>query len=248
MPKDLDVLIVEDSMSYALELEMICEELGYTVLGTVADSGTALDIIFSSSPDLILMDISINGRLTGLEIGKQIEHLDIPVLYITSYGSDENKQLATGSNNAGFLVKPIEQSTIKATLNQIMETHFDMVNDGDLRFMSNSDEASSIFLRKDGVYRKIVVEEILYVQSEDNYCRFFIVSGESYLMRITLREIEKITAEKGLIRCHRRYIINTTFIKRIDTNKNTFIVSSEAAIPYSRSKKELVQQIGLLLS
>jgi len=75
---NFDVLIVEDSLSYAIVLERMCKEIGLSVIVSVADSASALDIIFAEYPDLILMDNNIGGMLRGEEVGKEIDHLGIP--------------------------------------------------------------------------------------------------------------------------------------------------------------------------
>jgi CheY-like chemotaxis protein len=92
----LNLLIVEDSVSYAVELEQLATEIGYNVIAVTDNSADALDIIFSQQPDIILMDICIKGRLSGIDIGKRIKHLDIPILYITSF--DDKKTFDTSSS------------------------------------------------------------------------------------------------------------------------------------------------------
>ena len=86
----LDVLVVEDNLSFALELSMMLEDIGYNVIGQVDNAAEALELIFSKMPDIILMDHDIKGEMTGIELGNKIRHLDIPILYITSFGNEEH--------------------------------------------------------------------------------------------------------------------------------------------------------------
>ena len=65
----LKILIVEDELSFALELQMLLEELNYNVLKHVDNSDEALKVIYENHPDLIFMDIDIKGDLSGIEIG-----------------------------------------------------------------------------------------------------------------------------------------------------------------------------------
>ena len=96
----LKILIVEDNISFALELEMILDEIGYQIIATVDNSAEALDIIFSKEPDLILMDIDIKGNLSGTQIGQKIKHLNIPIIFITSFDNKERYEDARQSNMA----------------------------------------------------------------------------------------------------------------------------------------------------
>ncbi len=57
MQTNINFLIVEDSLSFSIELKMILEEIGYNVIGQAEDSAKALEIIFAKKPDIILMDI-----------------------------------------------------------------------------------------------------------------------------------------------------------------------------------------------
>ena len=79
------LLIVEDSISYSIELERIASDSDYIVIGTENNAQNALSTIYRTLPDIILMDININGNKTGLDIAKEIYHLNIPILFFTSF-------------------------------------------------------------------------------------------------------------------------------------------------------------------
>ena len=112
----LKILIVEDNLSFALELEMLLDEMGYTDTMRADHSGTALDYIYSQEPDLILMDIDINGNLSGLELGEKIAHLDIPVLYITALQEAPYQEASRQSSAIGYLVKPVQPLTLRSAI------------------------------------------------------------------------------------------------------------------------------------
>ena len=112
----LKILIVEDSPSFALELQMLLEELGYEVLATVDNSEEALRIIYNTQPDLILMDIGIKGAMSGIEIGDKIQDLQIPILYITAAKDREYYKAAQQSNMIGYMVKPVERISLKTAI------------------------------------------------------------------------------------------------------------------------------------
>ena len=116
----LDVLIVEDNLSFALELEMLIQEIGYNIVGRVDNSDEALEIILNKQPDFILMDVDIKGNMTGIEIGDKIKHLDIPILFITSFGDDVHYQKAKQTLMVGYLVKPIDKFTLLTSIQLAM--------------------------------------------------------------------------------------------------------------------------------
>ncbi len=67
----LDVLIVEDNLSFSLELAMLIEEIGYNVIGTADNAKDALSLIYDKKPGIILMDHEIKGDMTGIELGEK---------------------------------------------------------------------------------------------------------------------------------------------------------------------------------
>lgn len=73
-------------------------------------------MIFSQRPDLILMDIEINGKLSGLDIGRAVAHLDIPILYITALHGVTYEQAGELPGTIGYLVKPVDRITLRTAI------------------------------------------------------------------------------------------------------------------------------------
>lgn len=241
----LNLLIVEDSVSYSIELEQIATEIGFNVIGSVDNSGDALDIIFSEQPDVILMDINIKGRLTGIDIAKRIVHLEIPILYITSFSDEATYQEALRSTLVGYIVKPVEKLTLTTSLKLLIKNRLQNESTNSTGLITKEDEEYIFFMKKD-VYHKLRVDQILYVKSNDNYCEFTLDNGSSYLIRIKLSEVEELLTGRNFIRCHRQYIVNQRQVRAVNTAINTLDVQGEA-IPFSRSKKAEIMSIGIFL-
>lgn len=243
---NLNLLIVEDSINYAVELEQLATEIGFNVVGVVDNSADALDTIFSNAPDVILMDINIKGKLSGIEIAKKIHHLNIPVLYITSFNDEATYNEALESNLIGYIVKPVDKLTLGTSLKLLIKNALvddDRKQNPELYI---KEEEEFIFFMKNNIYQKVNVNQICYIKSEDNYCHFTFDDTSTYLLRIKLNEVEDLLQHKKFIRCHRQYIVNQMKIRSIDTNMSTIEVGNEK-IPYSRSKKQEIMSIGLFL-
>jgi len=236
--KKINVLIVEDSISYGIELERLCTEAGFTVVGVVEGSAEALDIIFAETPDLILMDIDIKGKLSGVDIGKSIVHLDIPILYITSFSDQRTMKIASESNMSDYLIKPVAKDRILEAFHTIIKNDFGIKEDGDVKILSKPKDRGVLFFKRKGEYIKVKVDDVVYVEADDNYCRFFLLDNSYYLMRITMSEIDKSMSRHGFLRCHRRFIVNTRMIKKIDPKTFEITLANERSIAFSRSKKD----------
>lgn len=108
------VLIVEDEAVVAMCLKYEMETSGFDVLPPVTTGEEALAIIKKENPSLILLDIRLAGKLTGLDVAKSKEtkaNLN-SIIFITGYTMPELKQEALKLNPAGFLEKPVEVNEI----------------------------------------------------------------------------------------------------------------------------------------
>ncbi len=103
------ILIVEDEFIQFLSLQELMEEHGYEVCGPASTGVEALDMARASIPDLVLMDVSIQGAQDGIDTARDIgERFGIPVILTTGYDSPEVYQKACNAKTAGFLLKPYE--------------------------------------------------------------------------------------------------------------------------------------------
>lgn len=243
---NLNILIVEDSISYSIELEQLASEIGFNVIGTVDNSGDALDTIFSTPPDVILMDIEINGKLSGIDIAQKIKHLNIPVLYITSFNDEATYNEALESNLIGYIVKPVDKLTLATSLKLLIKNALGENSNSNLPELYIKDENEFIFFMKNNVYQKVNVNQITYIKSEDNYCHFAFEDGSTFLLRVKLSEVEDLLQHRKFIRCHRQYVVNQMKIRSIDTNMSSLEIGTEK-IPFSRSKKQEIMSIGIFL-
>ncbi|RPI39076.1 MAG: response regulator [Methanoregulaceae archaeon] len=111
------VFFVEDNKQIALLLSIQLAKLGYQLCG-VADNGPdAVAGIWMSKPDIVLVDIELNGKPEGLEVGNFLDSkTDIPFIYVT--GHDNPKILENAGKTAakGYLTKPFSHHDLKTVL------------------------------------------------------------------------------------------------------------------------------------
>ena len=84
----MQVLIVEDEPNYSDTLEMFVEELGYEVLGVCASGKDALEVFHETKPDLVLMDIHLEGELSGIDLARIFQgHGPMPIIFISTWAA-----------------------------------------------------------------------------------------------------------------------------------------------------------------
>jgi PAS domain S-box-containing protein len=118
------ILIIEDESIVAEDLKEVLEKKGYIVPAILSSGEEALAVVSTSHPDLILMDISLSGRLDGIETAKRIhEKYNIPVIYLTSYSSDGYIESAKQTDPYGYIVKPFDPPSISTTIEIALHKH-----------------------------------------------------------------------------------------------------------------------------
>lgn len=113
----MGILIVEDDMIISLVIERMMSRLGYEVSAKATSGEDAVQLAKKYRPDLILMDIRLNGEIDGIEAMRQIKsETDIPVIYITGNTDKQNRERAAETDYVAFLTKPITMNALKRSI------------------------------------------------------------------------------------------------------------------------------------
>lgn len=111
------ILVVEDEPLIAMDIKKILGRNEYFVVGVAHDSETALDMIYSRNPNLILMDINIEGAMDGIGVAEIVkEKYNIPVIFLTSYSDDATLERAEKTLPYSYIVKPFEERNLKSAI------------------------------------------------------------------------------------------------------------------------------------
>jgi len=111
------VMIVEDDLILNLLYESYLEKLGYDAEGELVYGKTAIEVAQKIKPDLILMDISLEGDIDGITAMEEIRKFsNVPVIYITGNSDPHHVQRAKETDYLDYLVKPIEFNDLKESI------------------------------------------------------------------------------------------------------------------------------------
>lgn len=118
------ILIVEDEEDLALLLEELLVDLGFLVVGKCSTEKSALDLVRTKKPDLVLMDIMLGGEESGIVIAEKItKYYNIPVIYTTAYGNQTVVEKAKKSGVYGYLIKPYKQEDLYSAIEVALYKH-----------------------------------------------------------------------------------------------------------------------------
>ena len=116
------VLIVEDEKVVALDLKRRLTKLGYSVIGTASSADKVLEILKDNMPDVILMDIHIQGDKDGIELAEIINaNYAIPIIYLTAYSEQATLDRARSTRPYGYLLKPFSERELHVAIQVSVE-------------------------------------------------------------------------------------------------------------------------------
>jgi PAS domain S-box-containing protein len=118
------ILIVEDDRVVARDIQQQLSRIGHTVVGMTARGEDALALARSAQPELVLMDIRLEGGVDGIEAARQVrEECRIPVVFLTAYADDETVRRASLTEPFGYLLKPFEDSQLRTVIEMALYKH-----------------------------------------------------------------------------------------------------------------------------
>jgi PAS domain S-box-containing protein len=118
------ILVVEDEMIVAWDIKETLEKLGHTVVDLVVSGTEAIDAAAIDRPDLVLMDIRLDGEIDGIAAGNQIYHqLKIPVIYLTAHADEFTLERAIKTSPFGYIVKPFQSHSLQSTIRVALQRH-----------------------------------------------------------------------------------------------------------------------------
>lgn len=114
---DPQILVVEDERIVATGIRNMLGTLGYRVPAVVASGEEAIKKAAELHPDLVLMDIVLQGEMDGIEAAEQIRRrFNIPVIYLTAYADEATLQRAKLTAPYGYLLKPFNERELHAAI------------------------------------------------------------------------------------------------------------------------------------
>ena len=117
IPSRPKVMIVEDEVIVARQLQKRLETMGYTVPAIASSGRRALKKIAEVRPNVVLMDIVLKGKMTGIEVAERVRtQFRIPVIFLTAYGDVKTVSQAKRTTPCGYLLKPFDSDTLRANI------------------------------------------------------------------------------------------------------------------------------------
>lgn len=224
--KPLHIFIVEDEPLIVATIETALLKQGYFVCGEADNVHEAYKDIIKSKPDLVLIDIHLDGDKDGVELALLLDTIEIPYLYLTSQTDTLTITKVKQTKPLGYIVKPFTENSLRSNI-EIAWSNYSKENDDYLVFSSNNETY------------KVKQSQVLYLKAFDNYC-YVITSENEFLVPKTLKSVSENLNRAVFIKTHRSYIVN---LNKITSFKSDIIIVNSTEIPVSQSRREHVKSI-----
>lgn len=122
--KKLKVMIVEDEMIVAKDLQRILKKLNYETTDPFASGTKALEQLEFLRPDFILLDINLKGEMDGIQLAEHVMHdYGIPFVFITAFSDKATLNRAKMAEPYGYIIKPFSEDDIRTTIELALYKH-----------------------------------------------------------------------------------------------------------------------------
>lgn len=208
------ILICEDEFIIADNLNSYCEDLGYTVIGIASSKSKAIELIETLKPDIVLLDINLEGNKEGVEIAQYINnHIKIPFIYITAYSDPETFIYAGQTFPSAYIIKPVDEITLKINI-ELAQMKFK----NKLHLNDDILQAKSSLIKSPKDISQIDFNICTYVEATQNYLHFYFTNNDKCILRHTIADLEKVIPT-NFTRVHKSYIVNLNFVSTFLSGK-----------------------------
>ena len=232
-------VIAIDDEPIALEIvRRYCERSGGMELETYSSPRVGMKRIRECHPDVVLLDIEMNGT-SGIELAKQIPP-SCCLIFTTAYAHYALDGFEV--NAVDFLHKPYFYERFERAMQKAQQ----WIHMHDLLRASKSSERQ-LMLKSDYKTIAVSIDNILYVESVDNYVKVHLADGSSLLSKIPLHIVESQLPQDEFIRIHRSFLVARCRIASF--SRSEIIMDKDGkSLPVGRKYMDsvkLLQQSGI---
>ena len=222
--RPLTCIIVDDEPLAVRLLESYVEKTPeLKQLASYTDSITAINAIKEQKPDLLFLDIQM-PNIDGMELAHSLP-AETRVIFTTAF-----KEYAFESyevNALDFLLKPIRYNKFLGSIEKARK-----LIDVQQTASQPKQQPNTVFIRVDGEWRNITVDQIIYVNGMKDYVLFYLDSEKKPLIsHLTMKAVEEMLPSDKFLRIHRSYIVAVDKIKKVDRNDCVYIGEEIIHIP-----------------
>lgn len=225
------IYVVEDMAMSRIALIKKLEEENFKVVGSAANAEKAWLEIQNLQIDVALLDINLAGKEDGVWLAEKIRaKLNVAIVFLTAFGDNTTIERVQATNPNGFLMKPFNKPSLLTTINIALKAFQKET------FYKSKNELH-IMVEHKNIKVKVLLSEILFIQSEANYLNIQTITEEISIREKLKNFIESLPENNFIVQTHLRFAINKNHIAS-NTLNSVFVKNFE--IPVSKTYKNRI--------
>lgn len=216
--KTLKIGIVEDDMIIANAISEMLVESGYNVTKPAKRYSEAIAMIEDEAPDLLLLDITILGKMDGIEVARTVQKsFNIPYIFLTANTDFDTISRAKEVHPSAFLAKPVTRPQLHAAIEIALGNFSNGPSDNTNTSAATVASDSGFFVKLGTAFRRIMFSEVLFAESRDNYLRLMIADGQEVMIRCTMADF--LAQAPGFLQTHRGFAVAGARVTEVLTDE-----------------------------
>lgn len=215
------------------------------IIGVYHTINDAKKYIEKLKPDLVFLDIQLNES-TAFDLLRAFKKIEFQIIFTTAY----NKYAIEAIKFSAFdyLLKPIDGSELKDTLNRLKNTSSSYLKLDALLHNTNGAEEKKIIITTEKETLFLNTSNIIRCKAEGSYTQVFLVNGKNILTSKTLKHFDELLSPYTFYRTHQSHLINTKYIDKYIKGANAYVLlSDKSEIPIAkRRKNDFLDKINTL--
>lgn len=210
------------------------------IVGEVGDIDTAREMIALEKPDLVFLDVRIKDRL-GFEILDAFNPTPFQVIFTTAY--DEYAVDAFQYAAVHYLLKPYSTSKLAEAVERCKSSKQSPQTIDKLKGRLTDEDSLVSIVNRSGVER-YHQSELLYFIGSGSYTEIYLQGGRTILASKSIGHFQKSLEEKGFLRCHKQFIINSSHVKSYEKGSHPHVIMTDGKeISVSRSHRKKLGEL-----
>ena len=250
--RKLKSILIDDERSslesLAYELNAYCPDI--EVVGTSKDPVEGLQLLLTSPPDVLFLDIEMPG-MNGFELLQQLPEISFDVIFVTAY--DQFAIKAFDFNAVDYLLKPVRKAKLIQAVQKVQDRHQHMLNKNGLEALIQNIRVQTrsglehIALPTSDGFSMVHINDISHLQADSNYTWVYLANQKKYLVAKTLKEMEGMLEFPQYFRAHKSYLVNLNHVERyVRGQGGCLVLKGGIQIPVARTQKsELMEMLKL---
>lgn len=244
----VNAIIIEDEIK---QLTLLKDLLGkhapeVKIVATATSVLSGISVIKQHQPDIIFMDIMIQGG-TSFDILDDLIDLDAELIFTTSY--EKYAVQAFNMSAVHYLLKPIDSSELieavtRANKKLVSNNEAQLIKQLISNFRGQNIEDMKLALPTAKGYVFIKADQISRCVSDNTYTTFFLTDKREIIVSKTLKKCEQMLEEFSFCRVHNSCLINLKYIAEYDRSDGGIITMTDGAeVQISRRRKDVFLQL-----